>query len=544
MPPRRSLPPPRSRWWQRAFDRTRRFWLGAGEQFGQAQLGNQPLRQIYPAGSFWQQGYSVTSSPMVTERSRVNYEKARALYANSLPEYKLGGGFARPIINATAGFMAVPAPTHVEDIVQASDAVAGFFTKEMARLYLGARDCIRDGDAFLRIDYQRDRFSGRRRFHVRAVVPDFVEPIDDPLNGGWRAVEIRYPVTPPAPARPYTILEVLTPSTRRVSIEGEAPEDARERFSGETEDNRWGLIPIVHFKNESGPEAPFGRSDLEPLEPLFRAYHDTILAGIGGIQQFAKPRVQFTLKDVDRFIADNFPEAARTGGQINFQGHEMMFMNEGEAATFLTADPGTAGVVALLELLFYLIVQTSETPEFVMGNAIASSRASAETQMTPFIKHVERKRLAFSEPYQELGSMYLAMARQTGLVPELENYDINLDWPEVTPKDQQSTATAIKTLMDAFVAGVQAGLVSAESAAEFLRPFITTMLPWSMEGNDPDEQARIVAGMQFLELAAAGGGAPTPTAAGAGAGGTPAAPTPAPPLDYAAILARLNGGAA
>jgi hypothetical protein len=515
---------------------------GVGEQFGQAQLENQPLRQLQNFG-FWQPTYSVSDD------TRVNYEKARALYANTLPAYKLGAGFSRPIVNSTAGFMNVPTPSHTDDNAQASDLVMSFFANEEARLYLGARDCLRDGDAFLRIDYARDKFTTQRRFHIRTLIPDNVNPTPDVLTGGWQSLEIRYPVTPPQPERPYTVIERITATTRTVEVDGEVKPEIREYYTV-SEPNPWGVIPVVHFKNESGPESSFGHSDLEPLEPLFRAYHDTLLVGIGGIQLFAKPHVQFILKDVDRFINDNFPEAARTG-QVNFQGRELMFMQEGESASFLTAAPGTDGVINLLNILFYLIVQTSETPEFIMGNAIASSKASADTQLTPYTKHIERKRLQFSDPYQELGSLFLSMARQVGKVPELDSYDITLDWPEITPRDQGSITSAIKTLMDAFVAGVQAGLISAESASEFLRPFVDTMLPWSAPEEDDDEQRRIIAGYEFLDYAQSGG-APGPenatqaaTATGATAT-TPAIPgtqtQPPAPIDYQALLQRLNAG--
>src|SRR5690606_21588032 len=46
----------------------------------------------------------------------------------------------------------------------------------------------------------------------------------------------------------------------------------------------------------------------------------------------------------------------------------------------------------LLQVLFNLIVEGSELPEFVWGGAIGSSKASAETQLEPFIKWILKQR--------------------------------------------------------------------------------------------------------------------------------------------------------
>ena len=46
--------------------------------------------------------------PYVLNSSRVEYELARQLYHNTHDDYKLGAGFAKPIINTLAGFMGVP----------------------------------------------------------------------------------------------------------------------------------------------------------------------------------------------------------------------------------------------------------------------------------------------------------------------------------------------------------------------------------------------------------------------------------------------------
>jgi hypothetical protein len=268
---------------------------------------------------------------------------------------------------------------------------------------------------------------------------------------------------------------------------------------------------MTHFKNEPEENQAFGASDLEPLEPLFRSYHDTMLIGTQGIKLFAKPKVKFQLKDVGRFLKDNFPDWT-PGKPVSFQGREIFLFLEGEDASYITADPGTAGVGTLLEYLFYCIVQTSQVPEFVLGTAVASSRASVDTQLGPFVKTIERKRLMVQDSYTEVHQMFLAMAAKApGFdLPQLDTFDVEPAWPEITPKDEQATANTIVSLMNAFQVGTSAGLVSLEAANEFLRDFIPTLLPWLDSNGTEDERRRVLSSMAWLERVQAGG-LPIPT---------------------------------
>jgi hypothetical protein len=179
----------------------------------------------------------------------------------------------------------------------------------------------------------------------------------------------------------------------------------------------------------------------------------------------------------------------------------VLLLTEGEDAAYITADANTAGVQTLLELVFYQIVQASETPEYVFGTAVASSKASVNEQQVPFGKKIERKRLQLEEPMQQIASLFLRMAATVGDIPDLDDYSVELEWPEVNPRDEVQVANTLKTLGDAFIAMIEAGIVGAETANEFLRNFIPSMLEWSNPEEDTDEQRRITEGLDFIQNA-------------------------------------------
>jgi hypothetical protein len=93
--------------------------------------------------------------------------------------------------------------------------------------------------------------------------------------------------------------------------------------------------------------------------------------------------------------------------------------------------------------------------------------------------------------------MYLAMWSKVER-RKLGTYAVTVDWDEITPRDEQGIAQTIKTLVDGLVAAVESGLISLESAADFLREFVPSMLPWLDADAQEDERRRVAKSMAFL----------------------------------------------
>ena len=481
-------------------------WLRGVRQVvtGEYMLDEQPMREGGPTyiGGAWY-------GDLGLDTTRTNYEKARALYANTLRQYKLGAHFAKPVVNTNAGFTGVPDFRHPSD--QVTQALADQFRVWGAQCLLANRNTFRDGDCYARLDYQASRFELEdKQFRIRLLPPQWCEPEVNPLTGYLQQFTVRYPVQiKDADGRKstYTLVEVLTPSTRSVqfaeSDRSRLPADVLAQYEVEGEPNAWGFIPVVWFRNEHEDNALFGTSDLEALEPLFKAYHETMLVGHQGIQLFARPKAKLKVRDVNAFMAANFP-GWRPGQQVNFKGRDLLVFkasagptDANEDADYMTAPSGTEGVQILLELTFYCIVQSSQVPEFVLGTAVASSKASVDTQMLPFQKAIERKRGMVGEPYLELAHMYLAMANKVGDL-SVPKGKLELVWPEMTPKDETALATVITQLTNAFSVAVEAKLISPQSAVDFLGTYVDTMVPYASASMGTTEQARIEAGVEWV----------------------------------------------
>ncbi|MFO7275128.1 MAG: hypothetical protein DIU55_009680, partial [Bacillota bacterium] len=107
------------------------------------------------------------------------------------------------------------------------------------------------------------------------------------------------------------------------------------------------------------------------------------------------------------------------------------------------------------------------------------------------------KRGQFEEPYGELASMFLAMW-STIEGRKLDTYQADIGWEEISPRDDSEVATTVKTLVEGLAQAVESGLMSQDAAAEFLREFVPTMLPWVDPDADDDERRRVTRTMLLL----------------------------------------------
>ena len=445
-------------------------------------------------------------TPYQLDSSRVDYTLARALYRNTDDKYKLGAGFARPIINTAAGFMGAPHFTHADP--EADQALEQQLEQWTGKLLRINRNALRDGDVFARILRVPDKFNPTRQVSdLMLVPPEWVTPIVDPLTGAWQEIVIRHPVVVTdangREAQRYTITETLRADRRIIEADSRAPAEIRAR-NGE-ESNPWGFIPAVHFRNEPEETELFGASDLEPVEPFLKAYHDVMLFAVQGSKLFSRPKAKFSLKSVEKFLSDNFSPDEIQAGRLKFADKEIFLLQEGDDASFITADSGLAGITTLLKFLYFCIVDVSETPEFAFGTAVQSSKASVSEQMVPLARKIRRKRGQFEEPYGELASMYLAMWAKVEN-RALETYQVDSGWEEISPRNDSEVATTIKTLVEGLSQGIESGLLSVDAAAEFLREFVPSMLPWADPDGDDDERRRVAKTFMLLRRIQDGAG--------------------------------------
>ena len=435
------------------------------------------------------------------DSSRVDYALARELCNNTADNYKLGGAFAKPVVNTTVAFMGVPRFRSEDEAAQ--EVLDDFFGDNVSRMQQVHTGALREGDAYVMITREEDEDAdlypetNGARLVFNIIPPEQVVAVNrDPVTGSAREYVLRseHAWTDGSDnRRRCTVTQRIRRDSRSISVEGDMPPDVQ---TGE-QPNPWGFIPIVHFRNEASVTAAFGKSDIEPIEPFIKAYHDVMLHAINGSKMHSTPRLNLQLKDVAGFLLHNFgiedvARFAKEGKTINLDGHELIITQDGENAQFIEVRSAIGDAAILLKFLFYCIVDVSETPEFAFGVHTPSSLSSVKEQMPILIRRVARKREHFTEQWQMVARMALAMTA-AGQNKTFGTYATTVLWDEIDPRDDGEVADALWKTTQALNTGVLGGFLSTEAAAMFLGRLVDTMAEWISDNPElPGERERII----------------------------------------------------
>lgn len=291
------------------------------------------------------------------------------------------------------------------------------------------------------------------------IAPTMVSPIvrEDDYSQiiGWR-VEQSFP-HPTEPVQKMLLINEFY-SNRRVIT--------KSFFNGaettRTFPNLIGIPPIIHIPVNRKSNELFGRPDGLPLLPVLNEYTEILLAGATGNKRQGRPTPVFSkLGDagaVNKFetMYGNTKRHTQSDGTIveatsyDFDADQLVILGGTGEFNWESPESFAGDTEKFLGLLFYLIVQHSEIPEFAFGNAISSSKASAEAQIDPFIRYIERQQNISEAWIRQLALIALRFKalsdRRIKIDPEMR-----VAWKPVTDKDGALVLNAIDTGMNAHV---------------------------------------------------------------------------------------------
>jgi hypothetical protein len=160
----------------------------------------------------------------------------------------------------------------------------------------------------------------------------------------------------------------------------------------------------------------------------------------------------------------------------------------------------------ILGLLFYLLLEHTQLPEFIFGNAIASSKASAETQMPVFIEFIKMRRAEMAHWLNEIATIaaiYLSLVSPDLVTTEPPQ----IQWDDMASEDGTLT---LETLKWAYLEGL-----IDDRTALMLAPVEFEDIDAILEAAEEQRQERMEREAdefdREMQLAAAGAGNPDPT---------------------------------
>lgn len=432
------------------------------------------------------------------DSSRVDAALARSLYDNNNDKYKLGAAFCRRIINAKWGFMGVP--KFRSDDPDAQLVLDAFCQNNVSRMSLTHKKALIEGDCIVWItneEVDSALYPESTSNLVYNIIP-FEElkgivrnPITrQPSQYRFESETVWYDDA--ANEKKTKISQIVTAEKRTIKQDGDKITDLEDEIT-----NVWGFIPIIHFKNEEDPTREYGQSELEPVEPFIKAYHDLLLSAIEGSKMHSTPRLYLKLKDVAAFLQNNFgvddpKKFVQEEKTVDIDGKELLILQNEEDVGFVEIKSPSGGVETLLKFLFYCIVDVSEVPEFIFGVHTPSALSSVKEQMPVFDRTITRKRQNVTDSWKRLARIVLAMTAQaTG--KKFSTYAVDLEWEEIDPRDEKEFADTLKAFTEALNQAIEGKFCSAEAAAAFLQKYVPTMRDYDpTEKDDRSERERII----------------------------------------------------
>lgn len=414
------------------------------EQIGEAQRLELRTRNLYPLHN-------------TVDWRRADYafwDKARRGRAQGL---EVAGLFLKPLASKTAAWTLGQPPRWRSEAGTTAERLNEWWNTQHAHVLRAYEEAVGLGDCYVVVNPD---------LSVTVVPPQVAYPLVDDMDFsrvlGWR-LEERFP-HPTEPAQHMVVRDDFLPTGRaRTVIYSGTESTTRYR-------NLTGLVPVIQVANRLGVDERFGRPEGEALLALLHRYGEIFDAALdGNIRQGRATPVMSKLGTPDQVEAfwglygrtetRTLPDGTtETVTVIDFNPDDALTL--GGDATFDWKQPGSFSkdTEVLLGLLFYLLLQHTEIPEFVWGNAIASSKASAESQMPPFARWIEKKRGVAEDWMQQLARVVVATMAlsEPGLQPDAE---LTLTWEPLTGQDDKLT---LDTLSWAY----REGLLDDETALQ------------------------------------------------------------------------------
>lgn len=393
------------------------------------------------------------SNKSTVDYSKVNYALTRAIYYASEVEdritgkkygakFLLGAVYGKPIVNSSTSFI-IKSPLQIECEHEDTQTEVNKWLKENHTLIVQAiRNSLKDGDSYPTID--DDGTS-------RLIAPEYVDKIVDPLNANKT---IGYDISYYMKDDKNTILQTYLLEYRETGItvykiDGEKKTELSEK-SVTFENGK--PIPIIHFANEPEPNALYGNSEYQSCYTLMANYHAVMESAIQGNIYNSTPVPYITgIENMAEFKETNGTLDDDGNYQIDWNNTKLLLGGKGTQFGVVQASDMTDGASKLLNLLFWSICQTSETPEFVMGNAVASSNASVDSQMPVMVSKAKRKQGIFTKPVRELIRlvMYQLAKENTKIVKDI---DFSVVWSDVTEVDDKLNLEKARFLLSGKIA--------------------------------------------------------------------------------------------
>lgn len=432
------------------------------EMFGRVPAVDNTFRALSVRFDLWRAKDSV-------DFAKVNYTLTRAIFYASVVEapdgtgtygreFLYGATFGKPIVNSAAAF-AFAKPPRVKVAKKNGETLTSVVggspveTEEYLKTWIDdnesdvfkvARNSLRDGDAYILITND---------IQAKLISAEGVDAVYDAQSGkllGYNRTT--YATENDKKVKYVTKYRKQFPYEQVVKYD-DVNTDGAVISSTNDEENTGEERPLrlIGFHNEREPGEAYGNSEYQNCYQTMSGYHDLLDHAIRNNLYNSTPNLIFTgITNKEEFLKSN-------GGQKNEDGtwefslgeKEFIVGADGFDGKYLQTVSTASEALSLLQVLFWIICQTSETPEFVMGTAVQSSKASVSEQLPVAIAKAERKRKEFKDFYLSLFESVVWYAKRFGGQTQLDDtLKLTVTFDPIMDDDKKLNIEIVKVLAE------------------------------------------------------------------------------------------------
>lgn len=392
-----------------------------------------------------------TFDPPANDWTRPDYPYWRKAFYGHIVGLRLSGLLIKPVCRKICEWTLGRAPTWTCENEATAKALNDWWGEHHSVILGAWVSALKQGDCVCVVNSD---------LSLTLLWPDFLDPIvaEDDFGNiiGWRITQT---MDHPEDMRKMRVIDEYYTDRHihRVEVNGIPT-------SSITYPNLIGRSQVVLISNHRDDGGVFGHPECEGMVPLLLRYGDVLEAAIEGnvLQGRPTPVIAFNNTNaqadfmqtygVDREVQlEDGTTITERVADIDIT--KVITIVEG---TFEFKSPGafSIDVTAILQILYYLYLEHCEIPEFVLGSAVSSSKASTESQMPVFEKFIELFQAEMSAWLVELAE--IVMAFQSLMMPGIVVEKPALQWTKLT---QEGRLT-----LDTLTWALESGLIDRETA--------------------------------------------------------------------------------
>lgn len=442
--------------------------------------------------------------------TRNDYDLYRTLYYGVSVNGKgkdmlIGAMFAKPIINSTAAF-AIGEGFNIsldnKNSKKAQDEVNDWIDKYKAEILQAVIHDFRDGDAYLYVD----EYGVLEEVDAKGVTTILDAKTGDVIGydveedytlRDANGQDTNYVVLKQYRTDSVRYMQYLANDTNKqngtqiyyvvYTTEGPiTPTENQKFYEGDIVHRP---LPIVHLANDVEPRQVYGNSELLNCLVGIKNYHAIVANATKGVINNANPiPVMLGVKGAEQVAKQSNKGETDDTDKVNWEPDSILFIENPEAdAKYIQANGFMDDTGKLLEYYFYLILEASETPEFVFGAAVQSSKASVQEQMPIVVAKANRKRSQLTAPIKQLVEAYIdrqiRLSNPAFFAFRTQSPVIGVSFPDIINEDKQMTLDIVKYLNEG-------GMLSDETALELLLNDKVDDIPKELDKARKDNEAQ------------------------------------------------------